>query len=134
MSLSDAFELEVLDAILGTSGLLPGTVYIALSTTTPTDAGANFTEPVGNAYARVAVTNNATQWPAAASAEKSNANAISFPTASGGNWGTVTHVGIFTAAGPGGTPKIWGALDAPRAVNDGDLFQFPANLLKLLID
>lgn len=133
MSLSDTLENTVLDTILGTSGTLPTPVYIGLSTTTPTDAGANFTEPVGFGYARVSVANNATQWPNASGGIKSNANTQSFPNAAGGSWGTATHFGIFTASS-GGTPVITGALDSPRLINDGDLFQFPATLLRLTAD
>ena len=137
MSLSDAFELAVLDQILGgATTLLGATVYIGLSSTTPTDAGANFTEPVGNGYARVAVSNNLTQWPAASGsspATKSNANDVTFPANTGSNWGTMTHFGVFTAAS-GGTAQITGALDTPRLVAVGDTFRFPATLLKVTMD
>ena len=46
-----------------TAYTIPATWYIALSTTTPSQgATPNFTEPSGNGYARVAVTNNTWGW------------------------------------------------------------------------
>jgi len=77
------------------------TLYVGLSTTTPTMAGANVTEPSGNNYARVATA--ASDWNAATSADPSvvdNANAITFPQASG-SWGTCTHAVIFDASSGG---------------------------------
>ena len=138
MSLMDVLENAVLDEMLGASATLFGaSVDIALSTTTPTDAGGNITEPnAGYGYARVSVTNNGTEWPAASSGEKKNANTILFAQASGGAWGDVTHFVIYDGA----TPKIWGALDngagtpTPRTIADGDQFRFLANQLRITID
>jgi len=49
----------LLDSWFGAVALsVPGTWYASLSTAAPTEAGTNFVEPVGNGYARVAITNN----------------------------------------------------------------------------
>ena len=112
---------ELLDSMLGNSLTVPlaiPTVYIGLSTTTPDSGGGNFIEPVGNGYARVAVTNDAAQWPAATAGVKSNGADIDFPAASG-PWGTVTHVGIFVAAS-GGSPAAWSDLDTPQSPDTPD--------------
>lgn len=51
-------------AIYGAQAIgTPATFYAAWSTTTPNQDGSNFTEPVGNGYARVALTNNQTNFP-----------------------------------------------------------------------
>src|SRR5215211_5051565 len=60
----------------------PATLYLALSTTTPTEAAGNFTEPSTGAYARVGTA--AADMAAAsgtAPASKANGTAKSFPTA-----------------------------------------------------
>lgn len=74
---------DMLDAILGSSS--PATVYVAAYV-----AG---TEVSGSAYARVAVTNNATNFPAAASGAKANGAAIEFPEATG-SWGTLDEIRV----------------------------------------
>lgn len=133
MSFTDAFENAVLNAILGAGAtLLPGTVYIGLSTTAPADDGSNFTEPGSGSYARVAVTNDGSGWSAAVAGVKSCAAAIIFPTATA-SWGTVGYFGIFTAAS-GGVPQITGALDAPRPIGNTDAFRFQASNCKVTLD
>ena len=85
MSFTNFLELELLDHVLGNSAYpAPATVYVGLSTTAPNDDGTNFTEPVGGAYARAAVTNNLTNWPAAVSGTKQNGTTITFPEATSG--------------------------------------------------
>jgi hypothetical protein len=134
MSFVDDFENTVMNAILGaTSSLLPDPIYIGLSTTTPGDDGTGFTEPAAlDGYARVMVANDGAEWAAAIGGEKSNTNAIVFPTATG-SWGTVSHFGVFTAIS-GGTPKITGALDTPRPIGATDQFRFQATKLKVDLD
>ena len=55
MSFTDFWENEILDHILDDGAYTaPSPVYVGISTTTPTDAGTNFTEPASGGYARVA--------------------------------------------------------------------------------
>lgn len=57
---------QIQSALYGGSSLgAPATWYVGWSTTQPNQDGSNVTEPSGNGYARVAVTNNATNFPAA---------------------------------------------------------------------
>jgi hypothetical protein len=119
---SNYLEGVLLNEVLGaTNYTAPATVYVALYTAAPTDAGGG-TEVTtsGSAYARAAVTNNATNWPAAAGTprSKSNGTAITYaaPTA---NWGTVTHFGILDAASAGNL-LYWAALTASKVINNGD--------------
>lgn len=120
MSFTDYLENEVLDHILGGADYTrPATVYIALSTTTPAENGSGFTEPSVGAYARVAVTNDATEWPAASGGSKANANAVTFPTATA-DWGLITHYGIFDAAS-GGNLLMWGDMSPAQTVYSSDI-------------
>lgn len=115
---SDYLENRVLDHFLGgVASSAPATVYIALYTVTPTDAGGG-TEVTGGSYARVAVTNNATNWPAASAGAKANGTAITFPAPTA-NWGVVVAFGIFDAA-TAGNLYYWGAITPNKTVNNGD--------------
>ena len=129
MPATDAFEAILLDGIFGDPDYTPPTNwFISLSTTTPTEAGANFTEPVGNGYARVSTAD--ADWAAAtgtAPVTKANANAITFPQATG-SWGTVTHFG-FHDLSSGGNLRIWGALGTSKAIGNLDIASFAAGAL-----
>lgn len=122
----DAVEASLLDHYFGKATLTaPANLFVALSTTTPTDAAGNFTEPVGNGYARVSTA--PADWNAASGTAPTvidNASVITFPEATG-SWGTVTHFGLFTAS-TGGTPVVWGALRTSRAVDSGQTPRFAA--------
>ena len=114
---SDYLENKILEHVLkNTAYTSPATVYMALFTATPSDSGGG-TEVSGSAYARTAVT-----FGAAASGAIANSAAVEFPVASGGNWGTITHFGIFDASS-GGNLLYWAALSASKVVNDGEQFK-----------
>lgn len=132
MSKSDYLEGKVLDHLLGrTTYTAPATVYVALYTSAPTDSGGG-TEVSGGSYARVAVTNNATNWPAASSGTKSNGTAIVFPEATA-DWGTVVAFGLFDAAN-GGNLLYWGELSQNQAVNSGSTASFAIGALTIRED
>lgn len=120
---SDFLELELLDHVLGAAAYTaPATVYIALYTVAPTDAGGG-TEVSGGSYARASVTNNATNWPAASGGSKSNGTVITFPTATA-NWGTIVAMGIFDASS-GGNLLYWATLTQSIEILDTETFTFP---------
>lgn len=132
-SFSDFLELELLDHVFGNASYsAPATLYIALSTTTPVDAGSNFTEPSGNNYSRASVTNNGTNFPAAAAGAKANGTAITFATASG-SWGTVTHFGIYDASSAGNL-LAWGSLGTSKSIASGDTASFAIGDLDITLD
>lgn len=116
-NLSDWSENALLDWLMGgASPTRPTTRYLALFTAAPSDSGGG-TEVSGNGYARQAFT-----CAAAASGATSNDSAASF-TASGGNFGAVTHIGVFSASSAGNL--LWhGAMTAAKTVNDGDTLNF----------
>ena len=93
----------------------PTNVWIGLSTTTPTVAGTNVTEPVGNSYARVS-TSTAT-WGTAAAGSITNAAVIQFPTATAAGWGTVISAPVFDAVTAGNL--LWFAAITSQAVAAG---------------
>lgn len=134
MSFANYLENELLDHVFGNSAYsAPATIYVGLSTTTPADDGTNVTEPSGAAaYARVAVTNNGTKWPAASGGAKANGEAITFPTATG-DWGTVTHF-ILMDADTNGNMLGWGELTASREIITGDVPSFAAGDLDITLD
>lgn len=132
-SFTDFLENELLDHVFGDSAYTaPSTLYIGLSTTTPNDDGSNFTEVSGNNYARVAVSNNLTEWPAASGGSKTNGNAITFPEATG-SWGTITHAGIFDASS-GGNLLAVGPLDTSRTIDSAEVLEIPATGLTITLD
>jgi hypothetical protein len=106
----------------------PATHHFGLSTSTPAEDGTGVTEPSGNAYARVAVTNNATNFPLSTAADltlKRNGTVITFPAATG-SWGTVTHSTVHTLA-TGGSVTDWQALSASQAIGSGTTASYAAN-------
>jgi hypothetical protein len=117
---SEAHANAVLDAYFGSG--TPATTYIGLFTTMPAADGTGGVEVIGGSYVRKAITNNNTNWPAAAGAQKSNAVAIAFATATA-NWGNVQGAGVFSASS-GGNPDYFAELDADRTINNGDAFEF----------
>lgn len=115
---SDYLENKILDVFFrGQAFTPPATVYLALYTATPTDAGGG-TEVAGNGYTRQAI-------PMATPASGgvvSNTGVVSF-TAVGGDFGTITHVGVFDAP-TGGNLMTWDDI-IPIAINNGDTLDFP---------
>ncbi len=109
----------------------PATMYLALSSTTPTEAGANFTEPSGGAYARVSTT--AADWSAAsgtAPATKTNTAVKTFPTATA-DWvagANLTYFGIYDAS-TAGNLLCFGALTVAKPILSGDTASFAAGAL-----
>lgn len=121
MTLSTVYANAVLDSLLGSGS--PATVYAALYTATPTVGGGG-TEVAGGSYARVALTNNATNFPPAAAASKHNGTSIVFPKATA-LWGTVIVVGLHDAA-VGDHLIVFGALDIARVIASGNTANFLA--------
>ena len=127
-ALSDYAEKLLLDFLMGGAAAgAPSSRHVALYTAAPSDSGGG-TEVSGNGYARQAAT-----WDAATSGAgvTANADAQSF-TASGGNWGSITHVGIFDASSGGNL--LWhGAIATARTVNDGDTITFAIGSIDLTL-
>jgi len=121
-SLSEAAANATLDAWFGATTLGPATWYVAFFTSTVTEgsAGTEVSTGTWTNYARKAVTNNATNFPAASSKAKSNGTAIDFGSATIPS-GTVTiqAVGLYDASS-GGNLKFSKNLTASKVINGGD--------------
>jgi hypothetical protein len=117
-SLGDEIENQLIDHVFNAGYTAPGTVYIGLSTADVLDDASGNAEPVGSAYARVAVLTTA--WTAAASRAINNNATITFPKATGA-WGTITHYAIWDASSGETSADLigHGALNTSKAiVND----------------
>lgn len=120
----------LLDLPLGAQAFsAPATVYVALFVVLPIPAGTGGTEATGGSYARVAVTNNLTNWPAASGGTKSNGTLIQFPTASAG-WGTITGFGIYDAP-TSGNLLYFGLLQTAKPVLTTDAPSFGVGTLSI---
>lgn len=133
MSASNDLENKILDHVLGGGDYSRlSTVYIALYTSDPGEGGsANTNEATGTSYARVSVTNNNTNFPAASSGVKTNGTDFEFPTPGSGGWGTVTHWAIVATSSSTGAILFSGALTVSKAINEGDEVVIPAGSLTI---
>jgi hypothetical protein len=138
-SFNNFLEREVLDRIWGNeTPPSRGTLYVGLATGDPGEEGSFTDEPTGNNYARVAVTNDATQWPNAETdagtdvTSKENAQEIEFPEATG-SWGTVSHF-FFADSSSAGEMLAYGPLDDPKAIGAGDTARFAPEAIQITLD
>lgn len=127
-ALSDHAENLLLNFLMTTgTATRPTNWYLALFTAAPSDTGGG-TECSGNGYSRQTVA-----WDTASGSggTTSNSGTVTF-TASGGNFGNVTHIGIFDASTSGNL--LWhGAMAAAKQVNSGDSIQFATGSIDLTI-
>jgi hypothetical protein len=132
-SATDAAEVLALNFLLNTqTATRPTTWYVALHTGDPGEAGT--ANEVANlySYARTAITFGAAQQPSTGFTYCTNSGTVTFPTASGGAFGTVSHISIVTSGTYGsGTVLFKGALTANKTVSDGDTFQIQAQNLTI---
>ena len=126
---SDYAENKIVDWLLrGQAFTPPATVYVALLTAAPSDAGGG-TEVSGGSYARVAVSSSLSNWAGTQSAgsttassgtggQTSNNGTITFPAPSA-NWGVVTHFAVYDAS-TAGNLLFWAPLTTSKTINNGD--------------
>jgi hypothetical protein len=127
--LSTYMENAIIDHLFRNQAFSPPTtLYFALFTAAPTDAGAG-TEVSGGSYARVAKTASTNGFTAASGGTATNSEDIDFGTASA-DWGTVTHFAVFDAL-TSGNLLGWGVLGTAKTINSGDGGKFLAGSLTL---
>ena len=127
-ALTNHAEKALLDWMSGAANpTRPSALYLALFTTATSEAGGG-TELSGNGYAREAVTFSAATTP---DGNTSNSAEVTF-TASGGNWGSITHAALMDAA-TGGNMWFQGPLSSSRTINDGDTLSFAAGAVDLTL-
>ncbi len=136
MSMTDNMENAVLDASLGASATLLGSIVeIGLSTTPISDDGTGATEPSTGNYSRVSIDNDGTNWNPSASGIKTNASDIIFPEATE-DWGTITDWALYDS----GVMKFHGIVDDgagtadPVTVYSGNRVRFTTNQLRISLE
>ena len=129
MSFSNTFETHVLNYVFtATSVTRPTAWHLALFTSNPAeDASGTEVSTSGTAYARRPVA-----FTVSGNLATNNA-AIEFATATGSGFGTVTHIGVFTAS-TSGTLIAYSALSASKAIAAGDVFRIPTGDLDITLD
>lgn len=132
-SLSNYSENLILNSIFG-GGVLtpPTTLYFGLSTTSVQEDGTGITEPSGNGYVRVGVTNNITLFPITTTSSKTNGIAISFQSATG-SWGNIKDFFVSDSLS-GGNILCYGILSTPKDVTSGDILSFGVGHLTITLD
>ncbi len=138
MSVTSGFGLAkakaLLNHALGAAVNTPDvTLYLALFSVACAD-GAAGTEATGTGYARVAITNNATNFPAATGSTTPVAKSLhiqfAFPTA-GADWSAAANQvgwGLFDASSAGNL-VAYGPLTVAKPVLSGDTPTFAADAL-----
>ncbi|MCK5848972.1 MAG: hypothetical protein KAH01_07250 [Caldisericia bacterium] len=122
--MSDYLEENLMNHVFrNTNYAPPGTVYLSLFSTDPTDADVG-TEIAGNGYARKDVS-----FIAPVDGVSSNDPEIIFPAATA-DWDTITHIGLRDAS-TAGNLLMHQALTTPVAVLTGNNFRIPVNQLVL---
>lgn len=125
-AMSNYLENALINATLrNTTYTSPAAVYVALFTTDPTDAGTG-TEVTGGSYARQAAT-----FTSPSNGSSTLAADVTFPTATG-NWGTVTHFGIYDASTTGNL-LYHGALNNSKNIQTGDILRIQVNNLTVTL-
>lgn len=129
--LSNYAEKKLLDHLLGKAAYtMPTTVYLALFTADPGEAGGLTAEVTAGGYARLAITSLMTATDAATGTSTST-GAITIGPATAG-WGTITHVAIMDAATAGNT-LLYGPLASAKTIASGDSFQMAAGQLSAVL-
>lgn len=126
MSLTNTYENTALDTLVRGSAWTPPT-HLALFTADPGETGSLVSEVSGGSYARVAIGTPSTFWSAASGGATSNAAVIDWAKATA-PWGTITHVGLMTAAS-GGACIARAALGASKTIDTNDIFRVEAGQL-----
>ena len=136
-SFADYTENRTLDFWFKANSLsttAPTTVYVGLATSTQSagdtladlEANTQDDEVSGNGYSRQSVT-----FAAAANGSISTNATVTF-TASGGSWGTITHVAIFNQS-TGGQVLAAGSLTSSKVISDGDSLQIASGNLTVTL-
>jgi hypothetical protein len=128
-SLSNYLANKDLDHLFGGGDFTrPATVYLAIYTATPNDAGGG--TPVSAAdYARLAITNNPTNFPAASGRHKTNGVDLVYPEATNA-WGQIVAWALFDAV-TAGNILAWGACTQQQNITVGSAAKFKAGDLDI---
>jgi hypothetical protein len=134
--LTNYLEDKIMNHVFGsTTFTKPTNYYVGLLTATPSDS-AGGTEVTGGSYARQVCAFTIT---GSGTAEAKNTSAITFPTATA-DWGIVGWVGVYDALASGelvayqNLQKSDFSTTTTKTINDGDIFKFNAETIKIQLD
>ena len=126
-AMSDYLELKFLDHFLSVASTSsPSAVYLGLATGSIGD-DASGSELTGNNYSRKAITFAS----ASSGSIASNAN-VEFDPATG-NWGSVSHWGIFDASSSGNL-LFHGSFTSAKTIASGDILKVASGSLTISAD
>jgi len=124
--MSNYLENALINATLrATTFTSPATVYVSLHTADPTDDGSG-TEVSGGSYARKSAT-----FASPSNGASSTSADVTFDQATG-NWGTITHIGIWDNS-TSGNLLYHTALTASKAIATGDIFKIASGSLTVTL-
>jgi len=137
---SNYLEDKLLDHVLNATAYTPPSIYLALFLDPSSDtedkleendvANAHEVSASGTAYERMAI-----DFTDASSGSCTTASVITFPTCSGSNWGTVTHIAIMDGDTEGADNVLfWGEVTTPKTIEVGDTFQVSAGNLTITLN
>ena len=139
MSKTNQFETSFLNHVFtnadivnvgDASGLIQstasGSLFISLLTGDPGESGVSSSEAAYTSYARVAVDRTGSEWTVSGN-QASNANTITFPTATGGDE-NLTHFAVHTS-GSTGDMLFYGTLTSPLSASNGITPEFAGGQL-----
>lgn len=130
-NMSNYLEKKICDMVLGLTDWTMPTVYLALFTADPGEAGSFTAEVAGSiGYTRVNVTD------AMAAANSTTGQAVNEDVISVGpataDWGVITHAALVDSNTIGaGNVLMSAALNSSRNIQNGDVFQFAASQLSV---
>lgn len=125
-SFTDYLEGKIMGHVFtGEPYTAPATIYVALFTAAPSEAGGG-TEVTGGAYIRKAVTLQRT------GNTVTNSATVEWPSATA-NWGTITHGALFDAP-TGGNMMAQAPLTSARVIESSDVFRLPTADLVITLD
>jgi hypothetical protein len=124
--ISNYLEHALINGTLrATNFTAPAAVYVSLHTADPTDAGSG-TEVSGGSYIRQSAT-----FGAPSNGVSTTTADITFPQATA-NWGTIGWIGIWDAQTTGNL-LYHTALDASKAIDNGDIFKIASGSLTVTL-
>lgn len=128
---------KLLDLMFRNTAYAQPSTYVALTTATLSDStvAGSMSEVSGGSYARVLV-NKASgaspAWSAVSGGATSNANAVTFTTATG-SWGTVTSTAIVSSSSGAGDVLFYDNGTTDQAVASGDTVSYAIGAIDLAI-
>jgi len=129
--LSTYMEDRIINFMRNTAITGEAAVYVALFTADDGLEGGTITSEVADAYDYA---RKLAGLSASSDGVSANASDITFDTANGGAWGTITHIALIdSGTHAAGNVIMHGALDASKTVADGDTFKINAGDLDVTV-